>query len=465
MKLFLPQFIRSLRKEYLLMFTFITLISCDEFVEIDLPETEIVAETVFQSDATATSALLHLYTEMHNTSSFAGGGLNSITLLQGLSADELVPVVNTTEIFFFNNVLPITLEVGTTWNNAYNIIYGANAIVEALANSSQVSQKVSTLLEGEAKFIRAFTHFYLANLFGDVPYISTTDYRENATISRMSSQEVYQHIVKDLLEAKVLLNDDYPSDGRVRPNKGVVTAFLARVYAYMGDWVNAEKQATEVIGNTELYGLTNLNSVFLIESNEAIWQLFPEEGNNNGNEGSTFIVVDAPRFALLNEDLINAFEIGDARRSNWVGSVTTGSDTYIFPHKYKSFDDDPESEYSMVLRLAEQYLIRAEARAQQNKLSEAVSDLDVIRQRAELPLIGDTNPAISQSNLLLAIEQERRVELFTEWGHRWFDLKRTGRIDAVLSAVKSDWEATDALLPLPQNELEINQNLSQNPGY
>ncbi|MDN5211968.1 RagB/SusD family nutrient uptake outer membrane protein [Fulvivirgaceae bacterium BMA12] len=465
MKLILTKYIERFRKSYLLVLALIGTIACDEFVEIDLPETEIVAESVFQSDGTATSAMLHLYTEIHNTSSFAGGGQNSVTFLQGLTADELIPVSNTSEFFFLNNVLPITPEVSTTWNNCYNIIYGANAIIEGLLGSSGVSQEVSAQLEGEARFIRAFSHFYLVNLFGDVPYISTTDYRVNATASRMVSSEVYQNIVDDLLVAKALLNDDYPSSGRVRPNKGVITAFLARVYAYTGDWANAEIQATEVINNTAQYGLTDLNSVFLIDSYEAIWQLFPVETNNNGNEGSTFIVVDAPRFVVLNEDLFNAFEEGDARKTSWVGSVTGGSDTYIFPYKYKSLDDDPESEYSIVLRLAEQYLIRAEARAQQNKLSEAISDLDVIRHRAELPLMVDTNPAINQSSLLLAIEQERRVELFTEWGHRWFDLKRTGRTDAVLSAVKTGWESTDALLPLPQNELDINQNLTQNPGY
>ena len=83
-----------------------------------------------------------------------------------------------------------------------------------------------------------------------------------------------------------------------------------------------------------------------------------------------------------------------------------------------------------------------------------------------MPLISITNPNIGQQNLLLAIELERRLELFTEWGHRWFDLKRTGRAGTVLSVIKEDWESTDLLLPIPQNEMELNQNLvPQNPGY
>ena len=468
MKLILAKKITNITKSYLLILALTMSISCEEFVEIEVPETEIVAETVFQSDGTATAALVNLYTEMHATSNFASGGSSSISLLQGLSADELTLVSVGTELesFFFNNVIPTSPEVASIWSACYNIIFGANAIMEGLANSSsRVSMEVSTQLEGEARFIRAFCHFYLVNLFGEVPYVATTDYRINSIVSRTSVTEVYQQIIDDLIEAKELLTDDYPSDGRVRPNKGVATALLARVYLYTEDWANAEIQSTEVIKNTSLYGLTDLDLVFLINSNETIWQLFPEEGRNNGFDGSTFIVVDAPSIAVLSDYLFNAFENGDARKDNWVGSVTTESNTYIFPFKYKSQDNDPESEYSMVFRLAEQYLIRAEARAQQNRLTEAIVDLDMIRQRAKLPLISITNPSMSQSDLLQAIEQERRVELFTEWGHRWFDLKRTGHIDAVLSTVKTSWEPTDILLPLPQNEIEINQNITQNPGY
>ena len=445
-----------------------TCLSCKDFVEVDIPETDIFAEAVFQSDATATSALLHLYTEMNTTSDFSGGGNSGISLLQGLSADELEvfsgAVSTRLEPFYFNNLISTDNEVTNIWNTCYSIIFGANAIIEGLTNSNQISDEVHALIEGEAKFIRAFCFFYLVNLFGDVPYTSTTDYRVNASVSRMPSLEVYQHLINDLLEAKDLLSSSYPTEGRVRPNREAATALLSRVYLYTNDWVNAEIQATEIINNTSLYSLEELDAVFLSNSNEAIWQLFPEENNNNGNDGTTFIVVDAPRFAVLNEDLLNSFEDGDERKDKWVGVVNSSLATYIFPFKYKSQIDEPESEYSIVFRLAEQYLIRAEARAQQNKLIEAISDLDTIRKRTGLPLISTVNPSISQSELLLAIEHERRIELFTEWGHRWFDLRRNGRSDEVLNT-KSGWESTDILLPLPQNELDLNQNLTQNLGY
>jgi len=142
------------------------------------------------------------------------------------------------------------------------------------------------------------------------------------------------------------------------------------------------------------------------------------------------------------------------------------------PYKYRSYTssttsdpDNSRKENSTVLRLAEQYLIRAEARAQQNKLDLAIADVDVIRARAGLPLIANTNPSISKTALLDAIMQERRVELFTEWGHRWFDLKRTGKALAVLSAIKPGFTSDDLLYPIPESELNKNPFLEQNPGY
>jgi hypothetical protein len=115
----------------------------------------------------------------------------------------------------------------------------------------------------------------------------------------------------------------------------------------------------------------------------------------------------------------------------------------------------------MMLRLAEQYLIRAEARAQLENIPGAQEDLNAIRSRAGLP---DTD-ADDKASLLLAIERERQAELFAEGGHRWLDLKRTNRADAVLGPLKADWQTPDALFPIPDAERQLNPNLTQNDGY
>jgi len=115
-----------------------------------------------------------------------------------------------------------------------------------------------------------------------------------------------------------------------------------------------------------------------------------------------------------------------------------------------------------VLRSTEQYLIRAEARAMLDDLNGALTDLNTVRTRNGLTTI--ISP-VSKDSCLILIEEERKKEFFTEWGHRFFDLKRWGQLDQVMSALKPTWIATASLLPIPQNEINRNPALLQNPGY
>ena len=99
----------------------------------------------------------------------------------------------------------------------------------------------------------------------------------------------------------------------------------------------------------------------------------------------------------------------------------------------------------------------------------AIDDLDKLRQRARLPLLSITNPGISQNALLAAILQERRIELFTEWGHRWLDLKRTNNVNTVMSVVTplkgGTWSPNWTLYPIPSQDLQYNPKMTQNVGY
>ena len=163
----------------------------------------------------------------------------------------------------------------------------------------------------------------------------------------------------------------------------------------------------------------------------------------------------------MTPELANAFDPDDNRRTHWVGFISPGGEDYYFAYKYKvRYSYDPPTEYLKVFRLAEQYLIRAEARARQGDITGAQADINAIRNRAGLT---DT-PANDLNSLLLAIEQERRFELFVEWGHRWFDLKRTNRVETVLTG-KPNLDATDLLFPIPLQEILNNPNMTQNPGY
>ena len=207
-----------------------------------------------------------------------------------------------------------------------------------------------------------------------------------------------------------------------------------------------------------------MNAGFLKDSPSTIWQLMPSTEGRNTNDGATFIFNSGPPpFAALRSELLNTFEPGDLRKMHWTRAITTGVTTWYHAYKYKQRGSTAATqEYSIVLRLSEQYLIRAEARAMQGDFIGAKEDLNLIRNLAGLP---DTT-AVTQQELLTAIWQERRVELFTEFGHRFFDLKRAQQLDSALQSLKPGWNSYEALLPLPESELLLNPNLApQNPGY
>lgn len=436
--------------------------SCKKFLQIDPPINSLVQSTVFDNNDQATSAVAGIYVTMA-ASGYASGNSTSVTCLAGLSSDELIGYHVTNIPFYQNQVTPELASLQTLYSGPYQTIYSANAVLEGLSASTKVTPAVKSQLQGEALFLRAFAYFYLVNLYGPVPLQLTTDYRSTQSASRAPIAQIYHQIVTDLTTAENLLSDAYPTSGKARPNKSVVQALLARTYLYLGDWKNAEKYASLVIANST-YKLVDLNSVFLANSQEAIWQLMPT-ANSNTQDGALFILTTTPIYVSLRADFAqNGFENNDKRKGAWVGNITVNGQTYFFPYKYKVRSSTTVTEYSMVFRLAEQYLIRAEANAQLNtsgNLSLAVADLNMIRTRAGLP----NTSATTQAAILTAIYHERQVELFAEWGHRWFDLKRTGNATIVLSLLKSQWQASDILYPIPLNEITRNPNITQNAGY
>ncbi|MNL10842.1 SusD family protein [compost metagenome] len=424
-----------------------------------------ISKTVFINNDQATSAITGIYSSMANSTNFASGGNASVTCLSGASADEFVAYSTLNLLFYENDLIPEYGNIESIYSSAYRSIYSANSVLEGLSGENGVTPATKMQLEGEALFIRAFCYFYLVNLYGPVPLQLTTDNTVTQIASRSPEAEIYKQIVKDLTSAETLLSESYPSAGKVRPNKSTAHALLARTYLYLKDWDNAEKFATQVIVRKPTYDLIDPNAVFLANSQEAIWQIMPP-ANSNTNEGSLFILTATPLVISLTSNFANtAFEANDKRKTAWVKSFTNNTGTYYYPNKYKVRSSTTVTEYSMVFRLAEQYLIRAEARAEKNNLEGSIEDLDKIRDRGGLPLIKNTNPGINKTSLLTAIQKERRIELFSEWGHRWLDLKRSGFTTEVLKPIKSKWQATDVLYPIPTNERNRNLNISQNDGY
>lgn len=458
-----------------ILICFLVLASCKKLVEIPEPVNTITTTETFSTPAGATSALISVYFDLakgYNSSfDYANGRTSTYA---GLSADELKYFQSDDVVSQFQNNTLVSTNSDLSsffWNPAYYDIYSANSIIEGVSASS-LSTALKTQLTGEAKFLRAFSYFYLVNLFGDVPIVTTTSWQQTSLIPRSATTMVYDQIVKDLKDAQSLLPDDYSASSgeRFRANKSAATALLARVYLYLRQWSAAEQQSTLLIGNTSYSLETDLNRVFLKNSNEAIlqWQVSVEYSpyaTKEGNQLIPFSTTTKPKY-ILTDELLAAFESTDKRFSAWVDTTNYQGTLYYYPYKYKIRQGTPgggADEYYMVLRLAEQYLIRAEARAQQNNLAGAISDLNVIRERAGLI---DVPSSLDQTGVMNALEQERRIELFAEWGNRWFDLKRTGRADAILQPQKgSNWQSSDQLYPIPQAEIKLDPSLTQNPGY
>lgn len=440
--------------------------SCDSFVAVDMPQSQLTSEAVFEDYNTASAALTEIYASIRDKGILTGGGLGISNQL-GNYADEIVSTSNPTNIsfYFYNNaLLPTNSHVALYWNSTYNQIYAANSILEGIGSSKNLTTAQRNQLQGEALFIRALMHFYLVNLFGDVPYINQTDYKINSTVSRTPAADLYRFIIADLELSASLLSSSYLSTDRTRPNALTAKALLARIYLYTKAYPEASNMASAVINQETLFKMESISNAFLLTSKETIWQLQSANAGQNTAQAAYFIFTAVPPPLIsLSEGLVHSFAAHDLRRISWIKPVSNSTSAWYHAYKYKENTTTSASkEYSIVFRLAEQYLIRAEARAIQGDLIGAKEDLNTIRHRANL---NDTE-AVTQQEITDAVLQERRWELFTEFGHRFFDLKRTGTLDSTLEPVKSGWESTDRLFPIPNTELSANPNLKpQNPGY
>ncbi|RXK83110.1 RagB/SusD family nutrient uptake outer membrane protein [Filimonas effusa] len=448
---------------------------CSKLVEIDPPVNETSAALVYKSDRTAKAAVSGLYSTLSQSLSQNTG----LTIYNAVAADEMqyLGVASPYTDLYANEQDPtLTSASNSFFTDFYAAIYKANSIIEGLTTIEGTSAAVKKQLLAETRFLRAYSFFYLVNIFGDVPLVTMTDPNVSAYLPRTAAADVYKIIISDLIQARDDLGTDYStsSGSRLAPNKYAAAALLARVYLFTGNYEAAIENATLVLDNKTLYNLIPTASigtgVFVKDSKETIFQFGPALSANNVYVAETGTLLPASYTAAsitfkLQPALWAQFAANDARRK-WVKDTVVGGQSYQFAFKYKYRTNALAvaagvTEYPVVLRLSEQYLIRAEARARSAK-SGAADDLNVVRSRAGLSAITSADNTV----LLDEIGKENRREFFCELGHRWFTLKRTGEIDAVMKALKpSSWQSTDALYPIPQASRDANPNLTQNLGY
>ncbi len=350
------------------------------------------------------------------------------------------------------------------WGVIYSLSYIASFLYEGLP-AIDIPQSVFSEITATASFLRAYGYFVGVFTYGGLPIVTTTDLETNRIIPRASLEETLDFIESDLLYALDKLPEDPFNSGEV--SNGAVKALLARFYLYKENWSEAEKFASDVIqgnGTKEYLLEEEFENAIGDFSTESILEIVYSANDNPGTSTNFSInnLFVGRREIIPSSEMVLALQNDGGKRQvvmEFDGKNARGSDNGWTITRYGSFDN------IQLIRLSEMYMIRAEARAQQNNISgaeSAESDINVIRVRAGVPLIQGT----SKNQMLLVIENERRMEFCFE-GHRWYDLVRTGRAKSVMDEFTSNWTDKDELWPVPLGEITNNPSLkdAQNPGY
>lgn len=429
------------------------LVSCNKFLDVE-PRAAISGENIIVDEVSANAALNGVYSALRDYYSVS---FQSIAYLSG---DNIQWTGSQSQVqeFINHQVNAENSTVSSSWNGIYAAINRANQViydVSVLADDV-IAENVKNRISGEAYFIRALAYFDLARTWGGVPLITepTQSVTDNAGIPRNTQAETYAQVLADLETAETLLPE---STNRFQATRKTAWALKARYHLYNRDWQQAVDYATRLIDDRANYELLEPYYAFFAEgvtgTRESVFEIFYNANELNPHRGQWQPQQNggtrqwAPNDTFVS--LLNDPEIGGSRsaliardnQNRWYGNLY-----------YRSPATDP----TYVIRIAELYLIRAEAYAELGQLAEALNDLNAIRRRAGL----ENNAATSTAEILLAIEDERRLEFGLE-AHRWFDLVRTGRAVEVLGVN----DPNRYLMPIPAEQLLTDEALEQNPGY
>jgi starch-binding outer membrane protein, SusD/RagB family len=435
------------------LFTF-SAASCKKILDV-VPKDQVLDESTITDQASAETALRGAYRSLADNN-YYGRTFQFAIYLQG--GDLGWGDSRTVNLQFIqNDVRADNEEVQNVWSAIYKTINRANHVIAKVpgVNDPVLKQEYRNQLLGEAHFIRALAYFDLARTWGGVQLklTPTDDISNLPDVKRSSLDETYAQIIKDLETAEKYLPDNV---NRVRATQKTVRALRARLHLYRQEWTLAENYASKVIGDPGFRLIKPYSSFFannVVNTQESILETAYSASNTNShrsawqpteNGGIRSWFPDDEFVKLVNDSTIGGNRktlIAKAKNGQWYGNLY-----------YRRPATDP----AYILRIAEQYLIRAEARANLGNTSGALQDLNSVRDRAGLP----PSTAITQEEILLAIENERRFEFAFE-PHRWYDLVRTGRAQSVLG-IK---DKNKGLLPIPVKELLVDKNLNQNPGY
>lgn len=477
----------------------ISLVSCnDEFLEKD-PESSLVSGSVKTAED-AENLLTGAYNRLVSNSFYqydhflTTDGLSDNCYINGDNVTAEQPLEN----FTFSSS---TGSIQACWQYLYEHIKASNAVLQDVPGVNDPKWAGTNRKEqilGEASFLRAMDYYWLASEFGDAPIILSVTNGGDFYPARSNVNAVYAQAISDLLYAENVLPVTPYNAQNGRATKGAAQALLAKIYAQKGDYNNCLLYCNKVIagGNyslvsnySNLWGATHKNTT------ESIFEIqVPSSGtpyNFFGMQLLCYVPADGwPKRNIGSYDLIKAFNAAGDSGSRYQSTFNWQVANASFNMPINAWDSqapipfinkypDPNSwagiDNIIVMRLADIILLAAEANNQLGNAPQAITLLNQVRTRAGLA----NTTATSQNALALAILNERRLELVME-GTRWNDLLRAehnGTINLV-NLMNSQVNSSGAnlnynmnadkhqfILPIPLQDLQLNKNLTQNPGY
>lgn len=382
------------------------------------------------------------------------------------------------------NLTPSSAPIG--WNFMYRLIARANNVINVIEDGFEeagVEQEDLDVLAGECKFLRGLAYFDLARIYCQ-PYSSGRTQlgvplvyvSEIGQPERNDLGDVYDQVIEDLLAAEAVLPETSANEGADPggwATKYAAQALLARAYLYMEDWSNAAAYATEVIENfpgrlytPEEYTTWDLGGVWGSDGGvEIIMEVYGDEGNSshgNWDVISYILSPDGYGDVGVSRDVYDLYEDADVRKALFTNTTDFPNDFWSLKYPGKGPSGSLREDNIPVIRLSEMYLIRAEATL--NGAASGVSaddDLNAIRSQRNASAVSNAS--------LDNVYTERQLELCFE-GHQSYDLARTGRgltrVDYE-GAVNQNIAFPDYrwAMPIPQAEMDANDNMEQNPGY
>lgn len=466
-----------MKKLYIPLFSLLLLQSCSSDLLNTFPESIKQTDNFYKDEAQLEQGVNAVYASLQ----YVGQYQLAMPAIGEIPSDNTYDEVPANDSFTYGELDFFTVQpnnslLASAWKDNYIGIQQANIVLNRIGNIA-MSPSSKNIRTGEVKFLRALMYFNMVRIFGDVPLVTKESVNVNDYFGqgRTSADSVYDFIESELKNAIPLLPNTTAQKGRV--TKGAALGILGKVLISRNKYSEALPYLQQVEG-LEYSLLTDTKKIFDVSNknnSEIIFDVQFASGINGNSEGSQAYQMFSPSgfspgakgHNLPTKEVYNIFTEGDKRRDDYIGLTNNKVPYSKKLTKPSTAPTDGESNI-VVLRLADVYLLMAECYAKANDITNSNLYVNKIKNRAGLASVNIND----QAQLLDEIALERRKELVGE-GHRWFDLVRTGKAIQVMTTHFKNTpgfgtaviKPYNLIMPVPQNQINTDPAIKQNPGY